>query len=77
MKKVDIDYGHVEIKLKEIMESQDISINRLACRAEMQRTQLKKYINNNVQRVDFAILSRLCYCLDCDLNDILVYVKDE
>lgn len=73
----DIDYGHVEIKLKEIMESQDISINRLACRAEMQRTQLKKYINNNVQRVDFAILSRLCYCLDCDLNDILVYVKDE
>ncbi len=73
----DIDYGHVEIKLKEIMESQDISINRLACRAEMQRTQLKKYINNNVQRVDLAILSRLCYCLDCDLNDILVYVKDE
>ncbi len=73
----DIDYGHVEIKLKEIMESQDISINKLACRAEMQRTQLKKYINNNVQRVDFAILSRLCYCLDCDLNDILVYVKDE
>ena len=73
----DIAYGHVEIKLKEIMESQDISINKLACRAEMQRTQLKKYINNNVQRVDFAILSRLCYCLDCDLNDILVYVKDE
>lgn len=73
----DIDYGHVEIKLKEIMESQDISINRPACRAEMQRTQLKKYINNNVQRVDLAILSRLCYCLDCDLNDILVYVKDE
>ncbi|MFR7990054.1 MAG: helix-turn-helix domain-containing protein [Anaerovoracaceae bacterium] len=73
----DIDYGHVEIKLKEIMESQDISINKLACRAEMQRTQLKKYINNNVQRVDLAILSRLCYCLDCDLNDILVYVKDE
>ena len=28
----DIDYGHVEIKLKEIMESQDISINKLACR---------------------------------------------
>ena len=73
----DIDYGHVEIKLKEIMESQDISINKLACRAEMQRTQLKKYINNNVQRVDLSILSRLCYCLDCDLNDILVYVKDE
>ena len=73
----DIDYRHVEIKLKEIMERQDISINKLACRAKMQRTQLKKYINNNVQRVDLAILSRLCYCLDCDLNDILVYVKDE
>lgn len=72
----DIESGHIEIRLKEIMENQGISINKLACRAEMQRTQLKKYMNNNVQRVDLAILCRLCYCLECDLSDLLVYSKE-
>ena len=58
------------------MEKEDISINRLACRAEMQRTQLKAYMNGEVQRVDLAVMARLCYVLECDLDDLLEYVKD-
>lgn len=72
----DIDYGCIRIHLKEIMQEQNVSINRLACRAEMQRTQLKSYMNGEVQRVDLAVLARLCYALDCDLNDLLEYVKE-
>lgn len=71
----DIEYGSINIKLAEIMKSQDISINKLACRAEMQRTQLKSYINNDVQRVDLSILARLCYTLECNITDILEYKK--
>ena len=73
----DLDYGYVQIKLKDLMTTQGISINRLACRAEMQRTQLKSYINGDIQRVDLAVLARLCYALDCDLSDIIEYVKSE
>lgn len=73
----DIDYGYIEIKLKDIMTEQKISINKLACRAEMQRTQLKAYMNNDVQRVDLAILARLCYVLECDLQDLLQYKRKE
>lgn len=58
------------------MKEQHISINKLACRAEMQRTQLKAYMNNEVQRIDLAVMARLCYVLECDLNDLLEYVKD-
>lgn len=71
----DIEYGSINIKLAEIMKSQEISINKLACRAEMQRTQLKSYINNEVQRVDLSILARLCYTLECNITDILEYKK--
>ena len=39
----DIDYGTVRIKLNELIEQQGISKNRLAHRAEMQRTQLNQY----------------------------------
>lgn len=73
----DIDYGTVHIKLQEIMKSQGISINKLACRSETQRTQLKAYIKNDVQRLDIAVLARLCYALEINLNELLEYIPPE
>ncbi|MBQ1888925.1 MAG: helix-turn-helix transcriptional regulator [Firmicutes bacterium] len=71
----EIDYGSVRLKVDEVMSSQGISINKLAFRAEMERTQLKAYIKNDVQRVDLSVLARLCYALDCDLSDIIEYIR--
>jgi len=73
----DIEFGRVRIKLADVMKMQGISINKLACRAEMQRTQLKAYMNNEVQRVDLAVLARLCYTLECDIVDLLEYIDEE
>lgn len=73
----DPNYGHIEIKLAKIIKERNISINKLAFRAEMQRTQLKSYIKGDVQRLDVDVLSRLCYALDCSLDDILEYVPDD
>lgn len=70
----DIEFGHINIKLKDIMLEQNISINKLACRAEMQRSQVRAYMNNSIQRLDTSILSRLCYALDCDLFDLIEYI---
>lgn len=72
----DVDYGYIRLRLKDVMEEEKISINKLACRAEMQRTQLKAYMNNEIQRVDLSVMARLCYVLDCELTDLLEYVKD-
>jgi putative transcriptional regulator len=74
---IDVNYGTVRLRLKEIMEKQNISISKLAFRAEMQRTQLKAYMQNDIQRVDLSILSRLCYVLECDITDLLEYVPSD
>lgn len=74
---VNVDYGHIRLKLDEIMKEQNISINKLAFRAEMQRTQLKAYIKNDVQRIDISVLSRLCYALECSLEDLIEYIPPE
>ena len=68
------NYGHIKIKLEQLIKDQNISISKLAFRAEMQRTQLKSYIKGDIQRLDIDVLSRLCYALDCSLDDILEYV---
>ena len=74
---IDVDYGHVKIKLAKLMAEQNISINKLAFRAEMQRTQLKAYMKEDVQRIDLAVLSRLCYALECSLNDLIEYIPPQ
>jgi putative transcriptional regulator len=74
---VDVDYGQIRIKLAEFMQEHNISINKLAFRAEMQRTQLKSYMKEDVQRVDLAVLSRLCYALECNLEDLIEYVPPD
>ena len=73
----DIDYGQIKLNLQEIMKEQNISINKLAFRSEMQRTQLKSYIKNDVQRIDISVLARLCYALDCSLSDLMEYIPPD
>lgn len=68
------EYGYVKIKLKEVMQEKGISKSKLAFRAELQRTQLNLYYNNEINRVDLHVLYRICKALDCDINDLLEYI---
>ncbi|MCI8639264.1 MAG: helix-turn-helix transcriptional regulator [Coprococcus sp.] len=70
----DLEFGIIKLHLKELMEEQNISLSKLSYRAEMQRTQLKHYYDGSIQRLDMSVLSRLCYALKCDLNDLLEYI---
>lgn len=73
----DSDYGYIEILLDDILEEKKISKNALSERANLQRTQLNSYCNNKIKRLDFDVLSRICYVLDCNPSDLLKYVKPQ
>ena len=71
------DFGYIKIKVIELIETKGISKNKLAHRAEMQRTQLNQYCNNEITRLDTAVLARLCTALDCKIEDILEFVPSD
>lgn len=71
------DYGEIRIHLKEILEERKISLNQLSFRAEMQRSQLRNYRDNKIQRLDIDILLRLCYVLECNLYDLIEYIPPQ
>lgn len=71
------DYGHFQIMLDEYLKTNNISKNYLAEKAALQRTQLNNYCKNNIKRPDFDVLARICYALDCELADIVIYVKPQ
>ena len=74
---VDRNYGTIRIKLDEMIEKQNISKNKLAHRAEMQRTQLNQFCKGTVTRLDTAVLARLCCALNCKIENLLEYVPPE
>ena len=68
------EYGKIVIKLDEFIKKKGISKNKLAQRAEMQRTQLNNYCKNEITRLDTDVLARLCTVLECEISDILEFV---
>lgn len=44
---------------------------------DMGRTTLYRLYNNEVTRIDFASLERLCKLLDCTPGDIIIYEDEE
>ena len=69
--------GKVVLKIEDIRLKTGISKSKLAQRAEMERTQLNKYLNNEVQLINLNVLARLCDTLNCQVSDIIEYVSEE
>ena len=67
------EHGTIKIKLDELIKKAGISKNKLSHRAEMQRTQINNYCNNNITRLDTDVLARICAVFDCRIEDILEY----
>ncbi|MCD8075375.1 MAG: helix-turn-helix transcriptional regulator [Lachnospiraceae bacterium] len=70
-------FGTIKIHLNELIKERNISKSRLSHRAEMQRTQINHYCNNDIARLDIAVLARLCTALDCSIGDLLEFIPAE
>lgn len=71
------EYGTIRIKLDELIQKSGISKNKLSHRAEMQRTQINNYCNNDITRLDIDVLARICTVFNCEIGDLLEFVPPE
>ena len=70
-------YGTIKINAAKLIEEKGISKSKLSQRAEMQRTQLNRYCNGTITRLDIDVLARLCTVLECEIGDLLEFVPPE
>lgn len=70
-------FGHIEIKLNELLEQRGLNKNKLSHKAEMNWKQIDNYCANNVTRLDVAVLCKLCTALNCEIQDLLVFHPDD
>lgn len=68
-------FGQVVFKINQVLKEKKISKNKLEKEAKLQRTQLNSYCNNKVRRIDLQTLAKICYVLDCGIEDIMEYER--
>ena len=71
---VRANYGHVELKLKEVMDERGISRNQLAKLIDARFEVVGKWYKGEVEKMDLDILARICYALDCTTEDLIRYI---
>lgn len=71
-------YGHTRVKLKEVLERRGMTRNKLSELTGIRYYTINRYFKDEqVEKVDLDILSRICYVLDCQVDDILEYVEPD
>lgn len=69
--------GMLKIHLSSLLKSSGMSNNKFCQKAEIQRSQLKGYMDNTITRLDTDVLIRICHTLDCSIAELLEYVPPE
>lgn len=71
---MDNDYGHLEIRLDELLKEKGLNRYRLSLKAAMNWAQVNNYCTNNISRLDTFVLCKLCTVLQCEIQDLLVFI---
>lgn len=71
-------YGKVKIKLSQLMDKKGITRNKLRTLTGTKYDVIDRYYKaENVERVDLDFIAKVCYVLNCKVEDILEYVECE
>ena len=70
-----IEYGMVKVKLSNVMDSRGITRNQLRTLTGIKYDIIDRYYKGcAIARVDLDFLARVCFVLDCKIEDLLEYV---
>ena len=67
----------VRLTIDRYLDQHGITRYELAKRTDVKFQTIDRYYKNRVVRYDSYILDRICAALNCNLEDILEYVKDD
>ena len=67
----------VRLTIDSYLKKCGITRYELAKRTEVKFQTIDRYYKNRVVRYDIYILDRICVALECNLCDIIEYVKDD
>lgn len=68
------EYGSIRIKLAEMLNNRGITRNRLRTLTGVKYEVIDRYYKaDQVERVDLDFIAKVCYVLNCKIEDLLEY----
>ena len=67
------NYGKVMLTINEAMNKKHINTYKLSVLTGVNWGIINKYAHNELYRVDLDILARICFVLDCKVEEIINY----
>lgn len=67
------EYGRIKLKLKEQLDVRNMTRNYLARQIDARFEVVDKWYNNQIEKIDADILARICFALQCKVEDIMEY----
>jgi DNA-binding Xre family transcriptional regulator len=72
------EYGKVRVKLAQVLEEKGITRNRLRTLTGIKYEVIDRYYKaENISMIDLDFIAKVCYVLDCKVEDLLEYEKPE
>ena len=69
------DYGSIVYHFGNVMDSKQITRNKLCKLTGIRFEVANRLYTGTIERLDMDILARVCFALQCDVSDVLKYVK--
>lgn len=68
-----MEYGTLTLKINDILKEKGISKNQICKDLDIPRSNFNKYCRNEFQRLDIGLLCKLCFYLNIDINELIIY----
>ena len=65
----------IHIKIPELLKEHGVSKNTLCKDLKLDRSVLNKYCKDEFQRIDAALIVKLCDYFKCDISDLLEIIE--
>ncbi len=70
-----MEYGTLSLRIEEILKAKGISKNQICKDLDIPRSNFNRYCRDEFQRMDTSLICKLCYYLDVDIADLIIYNK--
>lgn len=67
------NYGSISFHFDEVMDARGITRNELARKTGIRFEVADRLYKGAIERMDIDVLTRVCFALECNVNDVIRY----
>lgn len=68
-------YGNIRLNINELIKESGYSKGKICKLTDIKRSQFNKYCKNQITRIDFLTISKLCWVFNCSVDELFKYEK--